>query len=202
MQTPKVYREAIERVGGLNPFGEPRFILHWGGDLVKRTGLPDVRLAPFLLKAWCLAEWRPPEEFGLVEEWPADILGDFPGRGAYMIRQVFRYGKKPDPLDSSTLNLNVIEGMIKNCLEHEDDPLVEKRLLIDQETHKEEERETARIAAVLEDASPRFKDAVSYARQKITRSAVQQKAEQIERVLRWRAAYGLQLGRGLSAIKS
>jgi hypothetical protein len=198
MKTPDVYRRLIAHVGGMNLYGEPRFLLQWGADPIKRKGMSDVRLAPFLFNAWCLAEWRPAVEFGLPEDWPGDILGPYPDRGAYIVRQIFRYGDTPDQLDCATLNLRVVEMIIHNCLEHQDDSLVEKRLRIEAEKAKEEEREVSKIADILEDASPRFTGPVSFGGQKGCKSVVQKKEEQIEKVLKWRNAYAIQLNRGLS----
>lgn len=109
--TPEELQAVLTRVGGLNPYGEPRFKLIWGwkwlgwigGEWVDydRHGnyigtKVEMRLEPRTLPAdrWCILKWVPPELYGPKSLWYAtttevvggvniESLGPFPSRGDY-----------------------------------------------------------------------------------------------------------------------
>jgi hypothetical protein len=109
---PRYLQWFLEKAGGRNPYGEPKFRLMWGGNrLVWRHGLWEdkdesgnvtrsvvearsVHKYGYAMERWHLEMWHPPEYYGTPEEWAeatrneergyyCDTLGEFPRRGAY-----------------------------------------------------------------------------------------------------------------------
>jgi hypothetical protein len=98
---PENYAKFLERVGGMNPYGEPNFLLQWGpsttefiwGQMDGGSCGQHVKLKYGPDPIWHLSMWKPPEMCGLSpEEWyrqsydPVSGLhccGDYPFRGYY-----------------------------------------------------------------------------------------------------------------------
>lgn len=149
---PEAYRDAL-RPGGMNRYGEPNYILHWGGDPVRRLAVPDALLAPYL-SAWCLAEWHPREDFGPEADWPAEML-PYPVDGAYVPLQVFR----DCPLDSEGLNPGVLRMMLAIALKAKGVSLGQQAIAMRDARLADKARQTKRIADRLADAFPAFNGA-------------------------------------------
>lgn len=149
---PQAYRDAL-RPGGVNRYGEPNYILHWGGDPIRRLAVPDTLLAPYL-SAWCLAEWHPRQDFGPERDWPADLLA-YPHDGAYIPLQVFH----GCGLDSPGLNPAVLRMMLAIAMKARVTSLNQQALAIRNSRLAEEARQTSRIADRLQDAFPAFNGA-------------------------------------------
>jgi hypothetical protein len=98
---PPEYQEHVNRLGGLNRFGEPNFLLVWGqthtdviyGQMQDGKRGQHTVLMFHDIPAWHLLQWKPPELFGTAQAWyamtwqPDDelhILGDYPIRGVYL----------------------------------------------------------------------------------------------------------------------
>ena len=72
-ECPLWFQDALTRVGGTNPYGEPIFRLDWD-------------------KCWVLMVWEPREVQGSYEMWKrdyADLCGPYPSSGRYRILQKF-----------------------------------------------------------------------------------------------------------------
>lgn len=98
---PPEYQEYVDKIGGLNRFGESNFHIEWGETPVEwvygvdangRKGQHAI-LKHGGIPAWFIACWKPPECFGTPELWYAlswdeeariHTLGDYPWRGLYM----------------------------------------------------------------------------------------------------------------------
>lgn len=172
---PQTYRDVLAR-GGLNPYREPNYILHWGGDAVRRLAVPDTLLAPYLA-AWCLAEWHPRQDFGRERDWPQEML-PYPVAGAYVPLQVFRDCR----LDSAALNPRVLAMMLAIALRARGVTLGEQARALRDARLAAEARNTARLADRLADAFPAFHgaDATSAS----PRNSTRRLAEELERRLR------------------
>lgn len=149
---PQAYRDAL-RPGGVNRYGEPNYLLHWGGDPVRRLAVPDAILAPYL-SAWCLAEWHPREDFGPEPGWPGDLL-PYPYDGGYIPLQVFN----GCTLDSPGLNPGVLRMMVAIALKARGVSLRKQAEALRDSRLAVEARQTARIADRLQDAFPAFNGA-------------------------------------------
>lgn len=172
---PHAYREALAP-GGVNRYGEPNYILHWGGDPVRRMAIPDTLLAPYL-SAWCLGEWHPREDFGAERDWPAELL-PYPRDGAYVPLQVFR----DCALDSAGLNPGVLRMMLAVALKAKGVSLAEQARVMRDSRLAARARAAARTADLLADAFPAFNgaDATSASPLNSTRKL----AEEMERRMR------------------
>ena len=101
LRPPEEYVEHLTRLGGLNRFGEPNFILVWGqtrtwkiyGKSADGRSGQHIVLQFGGVPAWHIMAWKPPECFGTPALWyaltwdpEANIhgLGDFPWRGDYV----------------------------------------------------------------------------------------------------------------------
>lgn len=196
-QTPEHYQHELTLQGGLNPFGEPRFILHWGENPIIRTGMPDCLLAPWL-DCWVLAEWRPPLDFGLPTTWDGEDVGPYPSRGAYMIMQVFRYGQTPAMLDTAPLNINVLRRMVHYIKTHQGDSMATRMLNVMDIEERRQAEQREKIADCLEDAVPKFGDTASFSRQQNCNTSLKQRMDKIERHLPYADLLRRQLPKRLS----
>lgn len=195
-KTPDLYRKELSLQGGFNPYGEPNFILHWGGNAICRPGLPDTLLAPWL-DCWVLAQWRPANDFGVPIQWLSDLLeAPYPSRGLYVIIQTFHNGTEPAMLDSPALNVQVLKGMVHVVKTHESDDFNKRMLTARAFKDKELAAQRARIADCLEAAAPAFGESASFNGQRNCNTALAQKMEQIERNYPFVEAFRRQ--RGLS----
>lgn len=109
-QCPPEYQEHINKLGGMNRFGEPNFLLVWGETQTqtifgqKHDGSRGQHvMLQFGVPAWHLMEWKPPETFGTPGMWYAmtwdaaantHALGDYPWRGLYIPCTFNLYVKK------------------------------------------------------------------------------------------------------------
>jgi len=103
--------EEITRYGGLNPRGEPKYRIVWGGNrtALRFTKWADGQIEPRrVLKyprqsnRFHMEAWMPPEFYGCKEEWefmtrevingiPCYTLGEFPHRGDYEQIEIFQH---------------------------------------------------------------------------------------------------------------
>lgn len=100
---PDWFQERLNRVAGLNPFGEPRFKLVWGqsetmrdGGYFIKDGYLGYRDVPAIggEACWALMMWEPAHKFGTPYRWYRDntdeasglvTLGQYPFQGRYRI---------------------------------------------------------------------------------------------------------------------
>ena len=183
IETPEEYRSFVTREGGVNPFGDPSFILIWGENrTIDQLAFPRPFLNPYF-NCWILAFWRPAEEFGPPSEW-LEELGPYPSRGTYIPILTFRDRKmQPFMLGSEGLNKRVLEDCIKTARRCWHDRLELRKQAFKDHQESIERAKVQRIEAVIHDAYPAFgtADAISYAGQKNTNPALKQMMEKIER---------------------
>lgn len=180
-ETPEHYKRAIEKWGGLNPLGEPNFILQWGEAPVRRLAVPDEFLGQYL-NCWVLAEWEPPETFGSPDEL-ADLGIPFPNRGAYLPLWVYRQDGEPVMLDSEFLNLNVLRLQLHVVMTHKHDSLQKRYHFLKDEFAKRKAEEARLLIDRIEDGAPVFVDAVSFRNQLNCNSVIRQKVDILEKNL-------------------
>ncbi len=191
MIAPKHYRDALLLAGGTNPYGEPAFILQWGETPVRRRMVSDEYVAHRRIACWMLCEWRPASDYP-VTSWPDEI--PYPSSGRYEIVQPFREDGEAVRLDTPGLNPSVLRMMVWVVKRHRGDSCRKNLDALKESREKETKAQRERIADCLQSAMPRFHGPVSFRGQRNTRSAVQQKAEQIERQMRYPLPGKLPLG--------
>lgn len=91
LQTPAWATSALARAGGLNPFGQPMFVLSWGwsrlspiGGHWDDNGAFEVRMVPkymskdehgnLTFNRWHIEKWLPAEMYGSPEDWDARTI--------------------------------------------------------------------------------------------------------------------------------
>lgn len=204
IETPKHYRDFLAKYGGLNPLGEPAFLLHWGSDPIRRVGLAEQYLMPFPFMApyigcWVLAEWNPPEEFGHPDTWD-----DYPfnvSRGAYLPVQIFREEGKPVMLDSQWLNLNVLGLWLKVILNHKYDSMQKRRTTIETEHEQKELAKMKGLVDQIEDGAPAFLEAASFHGQQNCNTVVKQKMEKLEQMMPQLRSVSRRWPRGMTTVQ-
>jgi hypothetical protein len=180
METPENYSRFLEKYGGLNPLGEPQYILQWGQSAIHRLAVPDAFIGPYM-NCWCLCEWTAPEEFGSPDDWDERFWGSYPNRGAYLPLQVFRIDGEPAPLDSEYLNLEVLKLFLHVILEHRHDSLQKRFTFLKEESAKIKAAQAKQLIDRIEDGAPAWLDAVSFHGQENVNSVVKQKMEYLEK---------------------
>jgi hypothetical protein len=201
METPQEYSDFILQHGGRTRFGEPRFMLYWGERENKKLAVPDDFFAPYL-HCWVLAEWRPPEDFGIPSEWPKE-MGNFPSRGGYVPLHLFRdEDQKPHLLESRWLNKEILAMYLYIVLRHEHDSLAQRASGMKEMAEVEELATLKRLADYLENRCPVFKDAASYRGQTNCNTVVRQKMDEIERQMRRARNFARRVPRSTSQLTS
>lgn len=172
------YARDLLEVGGLNPHGEPVFLLTRGFDGVKRRDghIERLDVADQFRSAWILLEWQAPEEFGPESDWPGESYGPYPHRGRYVSLQPFPAQR----LDTLYLNSRVVRMMAWRSREHRRDSLVKRRLAMRDHMERIDRARQDRIADNLQDAFPAFTGPTSFAHNPTTRTAVQNKLDLLE----------------------
>jgi hypothetical protein len=201
LRCPKIFQDRITKAGGLNRYGGANFRLVWGQTetirIATHGGYKNMLVA-FNKPCWILQRWLPPEAYGTPEIYYAQnydpetgrqFLGEYPWRGRYetlfmLEAKYVKNGKmisEPLPLNAWTLDMTI--PMVKEALHLTE----EQAALAVKEVHDREEKAKAdELADMLQDASPTYKDAVSFSRQGCTSSVVQQRMAAIEK--NWRKA--------------
>lgn len=103
---PAWFDDAVTRLRGLNPLGEPQWRVVWGmdqfisyGDEGEGIKYPEMA-GPLGPGCWLLEGWRAPEFFGTPEDWAevqygwedgkrVTYLRDYPSRGEYWLIRPF-----------------------------------------------------------------------------------------------------------------
>jgi hypothetical protein len=205
-QPPKWFQDRLARVAGLNRFGTPNFDVVWGETATVIKDGRRVLQAAGYQKCWVIREWKAPEVYGTVPMYfyqnsmgGKPITGGYPYRGRYEVLQPLCYSgivngtliHRAIPLSSHILK--VIIPMLKEAKKLTD---FQRLTAVKEIERLKEEQRVKDIAATLEDASPRFKGAVSFSRQGCKNSAVQQKMMQIEQNWKHSMKVVATLGRG------
>jgi hypothetical protein len=211
--TPEWVTDYLREIGGMNLYGSPNFIMFWGETgRMKRFGHVVMQAESELWPCWHRAMWRaaddadPMYNLGPSQLWDHSVLGEYPHRGAYHIIQTLchRYREsgvmitEPQP---ATLNRNIVNFVASVAKLHIRDSLAKRERVL-KEAKEKENREIERVIADrLADATPQWKDAISFSGQVNKHSVVQQRIEQIERnharVLRFRK----QVPKGISVAR-
>ena len=106
---PEWFQEKLARVGGVNPYGEPKFKLVWGesetmrdGGYFLRDGYEGYRDVAAIggARCWALMMWEPACMYGTARDWyrthrdPISglvTLGQYPHRGRYRLIRKFQH---------------------------------------------------------------------------------------------------------------
>lgn len=218
MKVPDQFREKLTRVGGLNRYGEPNFIIVWGKSYTVRRGGTWAQDDGTFFKGyrdvvedgrpcWVLKQWKPPEVYGSStmyfmenreESTGLQILGDYPWRGQYETVQPFVWrglvnGKMV--VEHMPLNSMILDMVVPIILRCQDANLLQRRAALDALEEKKQASMLSTIEAKRLDAKMAFTGPVSYSKQGCKTSIVDRKMYDIQKS--WNQAMNNFRGRGL-----
>jgi hypothetical protein len=171
------YIEHINRIGGMNRYGEPNFLITWGQnetDLVYGVDANGKKGQHIILKhdgipAWFIDCWKPPECLGTPESWYAltwDWETDAPGigpcaeRGLYLSSPfnlyVRRFERDVMFIDAMPLTHWLIDLIIPNLLKEKESTFEQRKTAIQNRMLAERQRAAKQAFDVYLDASPAF----------------------------------------------
>jgi hypothetical protein len=215
---PPEFQERLTRVGGLNRYGQPNFIIVWGQSWTVRRGgtweqddgtyfrgyrdvLEDGR------PCWILKKWNAPEIYGspalwflenLEESTGLQILGDYPWRGCYETVQPFVWKGMVNGrlvVERMPLNSMILDLVVPIVLKCKEATFLQKKTAI-QEMEARKDRDLLRsVEAKRHDANLAFRGPVSFARQGCRTSLVDRKVYAIQK--HWDEAMTQMKQRGL-----
>lgn len=221
---PSEFQEYLTYIGGVNRYDEPNFRVWWnqyghGDGSFVAGGAWSVDEQYFvgyrrLLKGsgepcYCLGQWNPPEAYGTPERWYLDnydeatglsVLGEFPYCGAVELLYNLRFHEMVNgkiefftlPLSTHTFDLIVPVIIAAKSVS-----LEKRRAAYLDAKQKEEDAKLSEIERHLREKDLPFKNAVSYSRQGVRSTLVDQKMLQMQRTWGEVAKSAQSLRRGL-----
>lgn len=218
MNLPEHFKERLTRVGGVNRYGEPNFIIVWGkSHTVRRGGTWEQTDGTYFRgyrdvvedgrPCWVLKQWKAPEVYGTPtmyfmenreESTGLQILGDYPWRGQYETIQPFVWrglinGKMV--VEYMPLNSMILDMVVPIILRCQDASLMQRRAALDALEEKKQRDQTSSIEARRLDAKMAFTGPVSYSKQGCRTSLVDRKMYDINK--HWNQAMQNFRGKGL-----
>ena len=217
-ECPPQFQERLTRIGGVNRYGEPNFIIVWGQTWTVRRGgtweqddgtyfrgyrdvLEDGR------PCWILKKWNAPEIYGSPALWyiqnreestGLQILGEYPYRGCYETVQPFVWRGLVNGrmvVERMPLNSMILDLVVPIIMKAKEVTFLQKKIAI-QEMEARKDRDLQRaVEAKRHDAQMAFRGPVSFARQGCRTSLVDQKVYAIQK--HWNQAMETMRGRGL-----
>lgn len=214
---PEVYQDRLARIGGLNRFGQPNFIIVWSQTHTSRRASVDGNyedyLTDFNVPGWVLKQWRAPEEYGTPELYYIQnydeatglcLLGEYPYRGRYETIESFKCKTLVNGrliVEFMPLNSMILDMIVPIIMQAKDVSLQRQKAAFMALEEKKKQAETDRIADALQDAMPAFTEPVSFGGQGCRTSLIDKKVEQIERSWSQAMKRVKQLGLGISVSK-
>lgn len=207
---PEWFQERLAKVGGLNPYGEPRFKLVWGesefmrvGGYFSKDGFVGYRWLPAVgnEKCWAILMWEPADMCGTAYRWYKDYrdeqthlctLGQYPYSGRYRVmkklihREFVGSNLVTVRLEPTHFILDIMIPMIMgwNKLTN-----VQRLKVITEEQEREEEK-----------ADKMLDDARHGARIRRGSPLIQKRLEQMERNMTQAVAIATRTRRGMTQI--
>jgi hypothetical protein len=202
---PKEYADRLTRVGGLNRYGRPNFLLVWGQSwTVRRGGIWNHDDGTYFRgyrdvvedgrPCWVLKEWKAPEIYGSPALWFMEnrdaasglqILGDFPWHGNYETVQPFVWKGLVNGrlvVEAMPLNSMIIDMVVPIIMKCKDATMTQKKLAFEEMEARKNRDEVRAIEARKHDAKMAFGgNAVSFTRQGCRTPLINQKMAAIEK---------------------
>lgn len=171
------YVEHINRIGGMNRYGEPNFKICWGQnetDLVYGVDANGKKGQHIILKhdgiaAWFIDVWKPPECLGGPEQWYAVTwdwetdqpgIGPFPERGLYFPAPfnlfVRRFERDVMVIDAMPLTHWLIDLITPNLLKEKESTYAQRQAAIKKRLEDERGRAAQRTMEAYLSANPAF----------------------------------------------
>ena len=217
-QCPAEFQERLTRIGGVNRYGEPNFIIVWGQTWTVRRGgtwaqddgthfqgyrdvVEDGR------PCWILKKWNAPEIYGSPALWflqnyeegtGLQILGDFPWKGCYETVQPFVWRGLVNgrlQVERMPLNSMILDMVVPIILKCKEVTYLQKKLALQEMQARQDKDDLRQVEAKRHDAKMAFRGPVSFSRQGCRTSLVDQKMLAIQR--HWNAGMQFLKNRGM-----
>ena len=224
---PEWFSEELRRIGGVNRYDLPNFIVRWGQggepECVYRAGgdwsvegQPNYRGYRNLLvgggtPSWMLMQWQDALSYGTPESfyvgnWDEDTslqtLGEYPYSGKYtmlynMCWRDMQNGKMH--IEAMPLNSFVLDTVVPIIVQAKEISYEKTMAALKEQKDKDDAADLVMIEDCMRDAKLAFKGPVSYARQGCRTSIIDKKVEQMTRNWNRMVTNAKSLGRGLSS---
>ena len=225
-QCPEWFQEELTRIGGVNRYDRPHFIVRWGmggeeeclyraGGHWDVEGLPSVHGYRDLLigggtPSWMLMQWDDAIHYSTPEayyvsnydlESDLQTLGEYPYQGKYkvlynMCWRDMKNGKLS--IEAMPLNSFVLDTVVPIILQAREISYEKTMAALRDQKEREDVADLTMIEDAMRDAALAFKGPVSYARQGCRTSIIDKKVEQMTRQWNRMVTNARSLGRGLS----
>lgn len=215
---PPEFQARLTRVGGINRYGEPNFLLVWGESYtVRRGGVWEQDDGTYFRgyrdvvedgrPCWVLKQWKPPEIYGTPgmyflenrdEATGLQILGDYPWRGRYETLQPLVWRGLVNGrmvVEHMPLNSMLLDLVIPIAIRAKGVTIAQKKAALDLMEEKKNRDQVRSIEARKHDAKMAFTGPVSYSRQGCRTSLVDQRVYAMQK--HWNQALAKWKGRGL-----
>lgn len=205
---PEEFQERLTYLGGVNRYDEPNFRIWWsqygyGDGSFRSGGVWSVDEKYFLgyrdllrgsgEPCYCLGQWHAPEEYGTPESYyisniddatNLQILGEYPYSGRVELLYQLRWYEHIDgKMEFFTLPLNTttFDLIVPIIIAAKDVSLEKRKAAYVEAKARDEAERTKEIERHLRDQALPFTSAVSYSRQGIRTTAVDQKMLAMQR---------------------
>lgn len=204
---PEEFQERLTYLGGMNRYDEPVFRIWWsqyayGDGSFRSGGCWSVDEAHFIgyrdilrgsgEPCWTLGQWFPPEAYGTPSRWYLDnfdeptglqILGEFPYSGRVETLYNLRWNSIVDgKIEFFTLPLNTttFDLIIPIIIAAKNVSIEKRKAAYLDAKQRDEDAKLSEVERHLRDKDLPFKGAVSYTRQGIRSSVIDQKMLQLQ----------------------
>lgn len=202
---PEEFQSRLTYLGGLNKYDLPNFRLVWAQyETFTAGGIWSVDEQYFkgyrqlLLGSgepcWTLLQWHPAEEYGspesyymqnLDEETGLQILGEYPYSGRYEVLNNLRWTELVDNklvLHTVPLTSHTFDSIIPMIIAAKDLSIEKRKAIFEEAKAREEAEKLGQIEKHLHDKALPFTGAISYGRQGIRSTVIDQKALELQRM--------------------
>ena len=227
-QCPEWFQEELTRIGGVNRYDKPNFIVRWGqggeDECVYRSGghwhvegQPSFKGYRDLLisggtPSWMLLQWDDAVQYGTPESYYVanydeesglQDLGEYPYQGKYKLLYNMCWRDLKDGklnIEAMPLNSFILDTVVPIILDAKEISWEKTRAALKEMKEKEDAADTAMIEDAMRNASLSFKGPTSYAKQGCHTWHIDKKIEAMTRNWNRMANNAKSLGRGLNSL--
>lgn len=201
---PEEFQEYLTRLGGIGKYDQPMFKLAWAQTETRVAGgkwsVDEATVMGYrnLLTCsgepcWAILQYHSPEEYGSPEgyyvsnydeETGLQLLGEYPYSGRYEVLYHLRWNEMEDnklQLHSFPLETWILDMIVPIVIAAKDVSLEKRKAAYLDARQRDEDEKTAGIERHLQDKNIPFTGAVSFGRQGIRSTVIDQKALLLQR---------------------
>lgn len=174
---PREYVQHINKIGGMNRFGDPNFKIVWGQSEMMKVWGTDAngKKGQHIISkcgdvpAWFILVWKPPECYGTPELWyaltwdwetDAPTIGEFPWRGEYELAPFNLFSRRVEAnymhIDALELSHWLLDLLIPNLMKEIDVTYTQRKTAIQNRILAERTKANKLAMDAYMDAGPAF----------------------------------------------